>query len=55
MKVIAINGYPQSGKSTFVEFVKKWNKPTLELSMVDLTKKVAKAAGWAGGGQARRP
>lgn len=48
MKVIAINGYPQSGKSTFVEFIKKWNKPTLELSMVDLTKKVAKAAGWAG-------
>ena len=48
MIVIAINGYPQSGKSTFVDFVKKWNKPTLELSMVDLTKKVAKAAGWTG-------
>lgn len=48
MEVIVINGYPQSGKSTFVEFVKKWNKPTLELSMVDLTKKVAKTAGWNG-------
>ena len=48
MKVIAINGHPRSGKSTFVDFVKKWNKPTLELSMVDLTKRVAATAGWNG-------
>lgn len=48
MKVIVINGHPRSGKSTFVELVSKWNKPTFELSMVDFTKKVAAAAGWRG-------
>ena len=48
MKIIVINGHPRSGKSTFVDFVSKWNKPTIELSMVDFTKKVATAAGWYG-------
>ena len=48
MKVVVINGFPRSGKSTFVEYVKKWNHPTMEVSMVDFTKKVAKAAGWHG-------
>lgn len=47
MKIIVINGMPQSGKSTFVNFcldeLTCWGK---EVSTVDFVKKIAEESGW---------
>lgn len=47
-KIIVINGYPQSGKSTFVKLCREINKNCVELSVVDKVKDIAKIAGWNG-------
>lgn len=47
-KIVVINGYPQSGKSTFVSMCYEIDKSVVELSMVDSVKKVAIYAGWNG-------
>ena len=51
MKVIVINGKPTAGKSTFIELCRELrtvHEDTVELSMVDYVKDVAKAIGWNG-------
>lgn len=49
MKIYVINGFPQSGKSTFVRFcldeLGAWGK---QVSTVDLIKDIAKSCGWNG-------
>ena len=49
MKIFVINGFPQSGKSTFVEFCLEelgaWGK---EVSTVDFVKELASQCGWNG-------
>lgn len=49
MKIVIINGMPQSGKSTFVQFcltILRHNG--IEISTVDLVKDMALIAGWDG-------
>ena len=49
VKVVIINGYPQSGKSTFVDMCKKSRKKIcFEISTVDYIKELAKELGWDG-------
>ena len=47
MKVFVINGYPQSGKSTFVEYVRKY-APVVEYSTVGFIKDFLTSLGWNG-------
>lgn len=47
MKIIVINGMPQSGKSTFVNFcINELNSWGREISTVDFVKKIAIECGW---------
>lgn len=48
MKVVVINGYPHSGKSTFVEYCQKESNLVEEVSMVDYAKIIARQCGWKG-------
>lgn len=59
MKIVVINGYPRSGKDTFVEFAESWAKEqslsnpeknicVYNISSVDFIKDLAKKAGWDG-------
>ena len=46
--VIIVNGYPQSGKSTFCEFAEEAGYYTIDYSTVDTVKYIAKKMGWDG-------
>lgn len=48
MKIICINGYPQSGKDTFVNFCYSFGSIIQSYSTVDFVKKIAKECGWNG-------
>lgn len=48
MKIICINGYPQSGKDTFVNFCYSFGSIIQSYSTVDFVKEVAKICGWDG-------
>ena len=48
MKIICINGYPRSGKDTFVSFCYEYGSIIQSYSTVDFVKKVAKICGWDG-------
>lgn len=48
MQIICINGAPTSGKSTFAEMCCKYYQPCINISTVDLVKKIAKTCGWDG-------
>lgn len=48
MKIVVINGYPRSGKSTFVEYCKEESNLVYEISMVDYAKIIAGHCGWKG-------
>lgn len=52
VKVVIVNGAPQSGKDTFVDFCieenHKKNGHTLSISMVDKAKLIAMHCGWGG-------
>ena len=46
--VIIVNGYPQSGKSTFCNFADEAGYYTIEYSTVDTVKQIAAEMGWNG-------
>lgn len=48
MKIICINGYPRSGKDTFVSFCYEYGSIIQSYSTVDFVKKIAKICGWDG-------
>lgn len=50
MKVVVINGTPESGKDTFVDFCKTANKQIgiISYSTIDTVKKIAGYLGWDG-------
>lgn len=48
MKIIIINGYPQSGKDTFVQMCKEYNENIFNLSTIDFIKNIAYKCGWNG-------
>jgi len=48
MKIIIINGMPQSGKDSFVEFAKDGDYPVYNFSTVDFVKAKALELGWNG-------
>lgn len=48
MKVVLINGYPGSGKTTFVDMCADLNHQTYNFSTVDFVKYIAKQMGWNG-------
>lgn len=50
MNIIIVGGYPSSGKTQFVKFCQEYigTAYCLDISTVDLVKKVAKCAGWDG-------
>lgn len=49
MKIVIINGQPESGKDTFVHFIQdKIGQKCLNISSVDLVKEIATECGWNG-------
>lgn len=48
MKIIVINGFPQSGKDTFVQLCQKKLLWCLNVSTVDFVKEIATRCGWDG-------
>ncbi len=49
VQVIVINGFPQSGKTTFAELCCKYVAPDgINISTVDYVKEVARFCGWTG-------
>lgn len=53
MKIFVINGFPRSGKDTFVDFCKEYTGTNstgscLNISTVDMVKRIAKECGWDG-------
>lgn len=48
MKIVLINGYPQSGKDTFIQFCKETGANVFNISTVDPAKKALSILGWHG-------